>query len=83
MEALHELSGEVRKEIFTVLEELDDGTRDRGEVLENDTHNKYHFFTLEIGTEEYTVVVELDRHFDEREDEIEVVNAGCSSDFIL
>mgnify|MGYP002763263622 CR=1 FL=1 len=80
-EALHQLPRDVQDTVLSTLDDLDSGNKDRSRILKNDEGGKYHYFTLEKDT--YIVVVDLDRSYGEREDEVTVVDMGLASEFLI
>jgi mRNA-degrading endonuclease RelE of RelBE toxin-antitoxin system len=79
--ALRQLPTDVQDTVVSTLDDLDSSRKDRSKVLKNDEGGKYHYFTLEKG--KYIVVVDLDRSYGGREDEVTVVDMGLKSDFLI
>jgi hypothetical protein len=79
--ALRQLPRDVQDTVLSTLDDVDSGEKDRSKVLKNDRGGKYHYFTLEKET--YVVIVDLDRSYSGREDEVTVVDMGLTSDFLI
>jgi hypothetical protein len=82
-EALHQLPRGVQDTVLSTLDNVDSGEKDRSKVLKNDRGGKHHYFTFEKRSNTYIVIVDLDRSYSGREDEVTVVDMGLTSDFFI
>lgn len=81
--AIYRLNDRVQEEVLNCLDDIEEGTRDRQDVMQTDYAFRYHYIRFDFDPESYIVIAELSRHYGDQEDEIKIVDAGLQSAFII
>lgn len=82
-DAIDCLDHKVQEKILNCLDDIETGAQKRSEILQSDTGYKYHYINFEFDRKVYIVIADLSRHYGSQEDEVEIVDAGKQSDFII